>query len=58
MYYILDEDEYTNALNDIKKKNNSSQAELHDLRFIDIITKLTIDAKRNLKRVTRKIMKP
>lgn len=58
MYYILDENEYTNALNDIKRKNNSSQAELHDLRFIDIITKLSIDAKRNLKRVTRKIMKP
>ena len=57
LYYVLDEDEYTHALNDIKKKNMAFQAELHDLRFVDILASLSRDAKRNLKRVTRKLAK-
>jgi len=54
-YYILNSEEYKSALQDIKEKNNSSHAELHDLQFTDNLNILSVNAFRNIRK-TRKHM--
>jgi ADP-ribose pyrophosphatase YjhB (NUDIX family) len=57
-YYILNDDEYTQAINDINEKNNDPHSELHDLRFITNQSRISTNAAKNLKRVhkyTRKL---
>jgi ADP-ribose pyrophosphatase YjhB (NUDIX family) len=55
-YYILNNEEYSYALNDIKTKNKSAQAELHDLQFTNNLNNLSINARKNIRK-TRKIMR-
>lgn len=54
-YYILNSEEYTHALDDIKIKNNCSHAELHDLQFVNATRSLSINAIKNLRK-TRKLL--
>lgn len=54
IYYIMDKDEYKNALLDIERKNKSPQAELHDLRFVSISKNISSISMKQYRNLTRK----
>jgi hypothetical protein len=54
VYYILNKDEYAKALLTIESKNKSPQAELHDLKFINISKKISNISLKQYRSLTRK----